>query len=101
MPCIARFGTIFVQFKNHEKHPWQGVTFSKPTTFIVGTHPPPFGGEGGLSLQPNVQKGGGLDRTSSFRGGCWERGADFFQGGLQFLHKNKLKSGIFNDKKSL
>ena len=44
---------------------------------------------------------GGLDRTSVFRGGCWERGGDFFQVGLQFLTKNKLQSGMFNDKKSL
>ena len=49
-------------------------------------HPPPFCR--GLSLQPNFQKGG-LDRTSTFRGG------------LQFSHKNKLKSETFNDKKSL
>ena len=34
----------------------------------------------GLSIQPNFKKGG-LDRTSTFRGGCWERGGDFFQGG--------------------
>ena len=37
---------------------------------------------GRLSLQPNFQKGG-----------TW--------GGLQFLHKKKLKSKIFNDKKIL
>ena len=41
--------------------------------------PPPAvllagGEEAGLNLHPNFQKGGGLDRTSSFRGGCWERG---------------------------
>ena len=48
------------------------------------------------------KRGGGLDRTSTFRGGCWERGGDFFQGGgLQFSHKNKVKSEIFNDKKTL
>ena len=29
-------------------------------------------------------KRGGLDRTSTFRGGCWERGGDFFQGGCNF-----------------
>ena len=40
---------------------------------------------------------GGLDRTSTFRGGCWERGGDFFQGGGGGC--NKLKSEIFNDKK--
>ena len=34
-------------------------------------------------------------------GGCWERGGDFFQEGCSFYIKNKLKSQIFNDKKSL
>ena len=34
-------------------------------------------------------------------GGCWERGGDFFQGSCNFHIKNKLKSEIFNDKKSL
>ena len=28
--------------------------------------------------------GGGLDRTSSFKGGCWERGGDLSQGGCKF-----------------
>ena len=65
--------------------------------------PPPFlqggeGGGGGLSLQPNFKKGG-LDRTSTFRRGYWERGGDFFSGeGVQLSH-NKLKTEIFNDKK--
>ena len=54
---------------------------------------------GGLNLQPNFQKGA-LDRTLTSRGGCWKRGGNFFQGGLQFLQKNKLKSEIVNDKKS-
>ena len=39
-----------------------------------------------------------LPNGSHFRGGCWERGGDFFQG-VQLSHK--LKSEIFNDKKSL
>ena len=45
--------------------------------------------------------GGRLDRTSTFRGGCWERGGDFFQrgGGCNFHIKNKSKSEIFNEKK--
>ena len=43
----------------------------------------------------------GMDRISIFRGGgWWEKGGDLFQG-LQFLHINKLKSEIFNDKKGL
>ena len=55
---------------------------------------PSAGGEGGgggvvvLNFQPNLQKGGRLGRTSTFRGGCWERGDDFFQGGdAIFTHK--------------
>ena len=34
-------------------------------------------------------------------GGCWKREGDFFRGGCNFVTKNKVKSGIFNDKKSL
>ena len=44
---------------------------------------------------------GGLGKTSTFRGGCWERGGDFFREGCNFYIKNKLKSEIFNDKKNL
>ena len=46
------------------------------------------------------KKRGGLDRTSTFRGGCWKEGVDFFQGGCNF-HQKKLKSEIFKNKKSL
>ena len=55
---------------------------------------PPFcRGEGGGGWASN-------QRTSTFRGGSWERGGDFFQGGSCNFHiKNKLKSEIFNDKK--
>ena len=37
-------------------------------------HPPPLSAEGG-GIEPPTRfsKGGGLDRTSTFRGGCWER----------------------------
>ena len=71
-----------------------------PNIKIHSVHPPSFCRGGGLS--PNqIFKKGGLDKTSTFRGGCWERGGDFFRGErLQFSHKNKLKSEIFNDKKS-
>ena len=64
-------------------------------------HPlPPFLlGEGGLNLQPNFQKGGGLDRTLVFRGELLVKRGWLFSGGCNFLTKNKLKSGIFNDKK--
>ena len=60
---------------------------------------------GKLSLQPNFQKGGGAWQDLNFRGRLLgKRGMTFFKGGggrLQFLHKNKLKFEIFNDKKSL
>ena len=46
---------------------------------------------GGLSLLPNFQKAEGLDRISIFGGVCWERVCDFFQEGLQFVHKKKTK----------
>ena len=29
MQRFPRFGTVFVQFKKREKHPWKDVTFSK------------------------------------------------------------------------
>ena len=46
------------------------------------------------------KKGGEwLDKTSTFKGGDWERGGDFFQRGCNF-HTQKLKHEIFNDKKS-
>ena len=54
--------------KNHD-HP-----------LIVCTPPPPSFLLWGLSLLPNFQKGGGLDRTSVFRAGCWERGGWLFSG---------------------
>ena len=68
-------------------------------------HPPPFlleGGSGGrgLNFQPNFQKEG-LGRTSTFREGCWERGDDFFHWGDAIFTHKKLKSEIFNNKKSL
>ena len=59
-----------------------------------------MGGEGRLSLQPNFQKGGGL--TELLEGVAGKEEGDFFQGGGRNCHiKAKLKSEIFNDKKSL
>ena len=40
---------------------------------------------GGLTLQPNFQKGGGLTRPQLLQGGCWERRGDFFQGKVAIL----------------
>ena len=46
--------------------------------------------------------GGGLDKTSTVRGGLLEKmGVTFFREGCNFHIKNKLRSEIFNDKKSL
>ena len=57
-------------------------------------------GNGRLNLQPNFQKmGGGLDNTSTFRGGFWgKRGMAFFREGCNFYIKNKLKYELFNEK---
>ena len=41
-------------------------------------------------------------RVSQFlEGGCWEREGLPFSEGLWFLHINKLKSEVFNEKNSL
>ena len=55
---------------------------------------------GGWTSNQIFKKRGGLDRTSTFKWGCWKRGEWLFSGGLQFTHKNKLKSEIFNDEKN-
>ena len=57
--------------------------------------------QGGIVCTPPFLLGGGLTGPQLLEGGCWERGGDFFQGGCNFHIKNKLKSEIFNDKKSL
>ena len=58
-------------------------------------HPLPFLLEGGWGCTSNqIFKKGELDRTSTFRGGCWERWGDFFGGGLQFSQKKKKNSNI-------
>ena len=60
---------------------------------------------GGKGVEPPTKfsKNGGGPLTGSqvYKGGCWERGGDFFHGDCSFYIKNKLKSEIFNDKKSL
>ena len=67
-------------------------------------HPPPsllF--DRGVEPPTKFQKGGGLDRTSTFTEGLLgKRGMTFFQGegeGCNFYIKNKLRFEIFNDKK--
>ena len=48
-------------------------------------------GEGVLTLLPNFQKGGRLDRTSIFRGRFLRKRGWPFSGALQFLHKKYTK----------
>ena len=59
--------------------------------------------ESAWNLQPNFQKGGGLDRNSTFRGSLLRiRAGDVIRGGgggCSFHIKNKPKSEIFNGKK--
>ena len=64
--------------------------------------PPPFCR--GVEPPTNDRvRGGGLDRTSTFRGEvAGKRGMTFFKGGgegCNFYIKNKLRFEIFNDKK--
>ena len=47
-------------------------------------------GVGGLSLQPNIQKGRGLTGPQVLEGGCWERGGEFFQGGVVAIVTQKI-----------
>ena len=51
-----------------------------PPRFIVCT---PLSAGGWASYQIFKKREG----LTTFRGGCWERGGDFFQEGLQFSHK--------------
>ena len=61
-------------------------------------HPPLS--DGGRVEPPTKfsKKGWGLTGPQLLEGVCWERGGDFIQR-VQFSHKNKSKSEIFNGKK--
>ena len=82
------------------------IVFALIKLFHHSVHPPPLsawggggGGEGGV--EPLTK---GLTGPQFSEGGCWERKGCLFSGGggrVQFLDKNKLKSGILNAKKSL
>ena len=68
---------------------------------LVCTPPPFCVGGWGKGVEPPTnqifKKGGGVDRTSSFR-----EGVTFFRGGgVAIFTPKKIKSEIFNDKKSL
>ena len=75
--------------KNKFLHRWQNVI----PKFIVCTPPPLSAGGGGSWASNQIFKKGGLmlDRSSTFRGGCWKREGDFFQGrGCCNFHIKKL-----------
>ena len=57
------------------------------------------GGGGRLNHLPNFSKGG-LDRTSAFRRELVKKTRVTFFRGVGFYKKDKVKSEIFNDKKS-
>ena len=67
---------------------------------VCGSVHPPLSAGGVEPPTKFSKRWGGLTGTQLLERGCWERGGDFFQGGLQFSHTKK-NSGIFNDKKSL
>ena len=56
---------------------------------------------GGVEPPTKYSKRGGLTRPQLSEEVAGKEGDDFFQGGCNFYIKNKLKSEIFNDKKSL
>ena len=58
-------------------------------------------GRGWCWASYQIFKKGGLAGSQFWEVITRKEGGYFFQGGLQFLHKNKLKYEIFNEKKSL
>ena len=58
------------------------------------------GGEGGAWQDQMFKKGGPWPDLRFWRGVAGKEGVTFFRGGCNFLTKNNLKSGMFNDKKS-
>ena len=92
-PTLPRYLPILQIFKR----------IPKRKLFLLSNFSMKFQPNFSLTLQPNFQKGG-LDGTSTFRGGLLgKRGVTFFRGrGCNFhkKKKKKLKSEIFN-KKSL
>ena len=71
---------------------YQGLTHSVHCPLSAG---------GKVEIPTKFPKRWGLGRTSTFREGCWERGDDFFHSGDAIFTCKKLKSEIFNNKKSL
>ena len=84
------FGIISHCFRSSAAFYWSfGAVEWAPPHFCRG------GGGGGLSLQPNFRKGGGLDRTSTFRGGLLgkKEGVTFF---TRFLLEHAIISSKTN-----
>ena len=77
--------------------------FCQDDLLTHSVHPPPLSAGGGVEPPTKFSKREGLTGPQLLEVGCWERGGDFFQGGggCSFHIKNKLKSEIFKDKKSL
>ena len=74
---------------------------SKPFRGYTYCAPPVSAGGGGLNLLPNFQKGGAKQDFNFESGVAGKKRVTFFIGGCNFYKKNKLKSEIFNGKKSL
>ena len=55
-----------------------------PHLFLLG-HGGGGGGAGGVSLQPNFQKGGGLTGPQLLEGVAEKEESDFFQGGVAIV----------------
>ena len=73
-----------------------------PKFCIVCNPPPPFfQGEEEVEPPTKFSKGAGLTGSQLLEGIAGKEGGDLFQGGCNFHIKNKLKSQIINDKKSL
>ena len=83
---LSNFQHIYLEYAK------KFIFFLKKTYIFYSVHPPPpFCW--GLNLQPNFQKGG-LDRTSSYRGGLLgkRRGDHFFQKKKKKKKKKKIRN---------
>ena len=69
----------------------------------MGTTRPSLSAGGGEGAEPPTKfsKSGCLTGPQLLVGVAGKEGVTLIRRGLQFSHKNKLKSEIFNDKKSL
>ena len=81
------------------------MIFSILTKTKHSVHPPsppcPISA-GGVGVLPNFLKKWGLTEPLFLEECCWKRGCDIFrggEGGCSFSTKNRVKSGMFNDKK--